>query len=450
MNHSVKKIDLVTCVSIIVSSMIGVGVYTSLGYQVLGLSSVFAILALWFLGGVMALCGALTYGELASRYPRSGGEYNFLSEIYHPAIGFISGWISSTVGFAGPTAAAALVFANYFNKIMGLDMSNPVTATLLIVFITLLNILSFNLGSSIQKIITIVNILLICVIILFGIFHAPSQDFSFTMGKEDLMQITTDSFGISLVYVSFAFSGWNAITYIINDVSNPKVNVPRSLIIASALVMVLYMGLNFVFLYTTPIGMLKSELCDGCTGYIAGTQIFGELGGKIIAGIICIALFASINSYTLAGPRVIKTIGEDFKSIKKLARINDHGSPVLATMIQAGLAILICWVSKFQSIIEYLGLTLSILTTLTVFGVFVSRYKQRHTQLEYKTLGYPVVPIIFIMIELFMIYKIIQMKPIESLWMLATVASGLLIYYFLENKTESNGKNRDVEIVDRD
>ncbi|HTF82566.1 MAG TPA: amino acid permease, partial [Cytophagales bacterium] len=271
MNQSIKKIDLATCVSVIISSMIGVGVYTSLGYQVLGLSSVFAILCLWFFGGIMALCGALTYGELAARYPRSGGEYNFLSEIYHPAIGFISGWISSTVGFAGPTAAAALVFANYFNKIFGLDLSNSTMATLLIVLITLLNILSFNVGSKVQKVITAANILLITTIIVYGLFQTPSETFSFSATAEDLKQINTDGFGISLVYVSFAFSGWNAITYIINDVDNPKVNVPRSLIIASMVVMVLYMCLNFVFLYTTPMHVLKSELCDGCTGYVAGT-----------------------------------------------------------------------------------------------------------------------------------------------------------------------------------
>ncbi|HTF81819.1 MAG TPA: amino acid permease, partial [Cytophagales bacterium] len=173
------------------------------------------------------------------------------------------------------------------------------------------------------------------------------------------------------------------------------------------------------------------------------------IGGKLVAGIICVALFASINSYTLSGPRVIKTIGEDFKSIKKLAQINDHGSPVIATMIQSGIAILICWISKFQSIIEYLGLTLSILTTLTVFGVFISRYKHKGEAPAYKTLGYPVVPILFILIELFMIYKIIFMKPNETYWMLATVGTGLLVYLLLERKNSFHGKNRIAKVVDK-
>lgn len=427
--------------------MVGVGVYTSLGFQVFGTSSVFAILSLWFFGGVMALCGALTYGELATRYPRSGGEYNFLSEIYHPAVGFVSGWISSTVGFAGPVAAASLVFGDYFNKIFNVDVHSPVVATILILVITVLNVLSFSIGAKIQKTITILNITLMCTIIIFGLIHEPTPSFAFSMQNGDFAQINTKEFGVSLVYVSFAFSGWNAITYIINDVSNPKVNVPRSLIIASLVVMTLYILINFVFLYTTPIDMIKGEKH---AGYIAGTQIFGISGGKIIAGIICVALFASINSYTLAGPRVIKTVGEDFKSIKRLAQINDSGSPVLATLIQSGIAILICWVSKFQSIIEYLGLTLSILTTLTVFGIFISRYKHKNQHIEYKTLGYPVVPVLFIVIELFMIYQIICMRLSETYWMLATVGSGLLIYFLLERKNNVHGKNRDAEVLDRD
>jgi basic amino acid/polyamine antiporter, APA family len=439
MNDSVKKIGLITCISVIVSSMVGVGVYTSLGYQVIGLHSPLAIIGLWVFGGIMALCGALTYGELAVRYPRSGGEYNFLSEIYHPSIGFISGWISSTVGFAGPTAAAALVFADYYNMVFETNLNASLIATLLIVGITVLNILSFKVGSSVQRIITIVNITLMCAIVIFGIFHEPTPGFKFTATSADFNEFTSDSFGESLVYVSFAFSGWNAITYIINDVDKPNINVPKSLIFASLIVMVLYVLLNFVFLYTTPVAMIMGEKH---AGYIAGSQIFGSFGGKLVASIICIALIASINSYTLAGPRVIKTIGEDFNSIKKLAQINDSGSPVLATMIQSGIAVTICWVSKFQSIINYLGLTLSILTVLTVFGVFVSRYKQKNEIEGYKTLGYPIVPIIFILIELFMIQKIVIKWPDETIWMVATVASGLLIYYLLEDKKLFDGKNR--------
>lgn len=440
MNKSTNKVGLITCISVIVSSMVGVGVYTSLGYQVMGLSSTFAILCLWIFGGIMALSGALTYGELAVRFPRSGGEYNFLSQIYHPALGFISGWISSTVGFAGPAAAAALVFATYFNKIFNLDLNISTIASLVIVIITILNILSLKLGSTVQSIITFFNIGMMCVIIFFGFSSTPTEGFTLTLSSNDFKEITSDSFGISLVFVSFAFSGWNTITYIINDVDKPNINVPKSLIIASLLVMILYVLLNWVFLYTTPTQLLSQNTCDGCTGYIAGTQIFGNIGGKIIAGIICIGLFASINSYTLAGPRVIKTIGEDFKSIKKLAQINDSGSPVIAILIQATITILICWVSKFQSIITYLGLTLSILTILTVFGIFICRFRDKSKFEGYKTLGYPIIPIIFIGIELFMIAKLVILKPEETWWMLATVGSGLLIYVLLERK-QSNEPN---------
>lgn len=420
--------------------MIGTGVYTSLGYQLAGIESVLAILVLWILGGVMALCGAVVYGELAVRLPRSGGEYHFLSKIYHPALGFLSGWVSSTVGFAAPAALSSMAFANYFYKIFPELLTGylgnyqmELTGCLLVIIATLINILSIQLGTKFQSSITLVNILLIVVFIVSGIFLADSSHFNFNFDSQSIKPIFSNAFAVSLVYVSFAYSGWNSVTYITSEVDNPQKNLPKSLFLASFTVLLLYVGLNFVFLYSTPAAdlILKNEV-----GFIAGQHIFGPLGGKIVSLIICIALFASVNSITIAGPRVSKTIGEDFPQLKRFSTITGAGSPAVAILMQSTIAIVLIVTSSFEKVLTYIGFTLSLFTCLTVFGIFILRAKGDTDNLAYKAIGYPFTPIIFICLELWMIIFTLIDKPVESFAGFATILTGLAVYYFLSKKSE--------------
>jgi basic amino acid/polyamine antiporter, APA family len=430
------KIGLVTAICLIVANMVGVGVYTSIHYQAMGIKSISAILFLWVIGGLVALSGALTYGELAVRMPRSGGEYNYLSNIYHPAIGFLSGWVSATVGFAAPLAAMAIAFGFYFSNISGIDPK--ILAYALVILLTLINISSFKLGSSFHTVFTIINIALIVLISAAGYFLGDHSHFTFTATSTDIDAIFEDSFAVSLVYVSFAYSGWNSATYIAGEIKDPARLLPKALFFGTLIVLVLYLLLNFTFLYTVPLHQLAAHKEIAFT---SATNIFGHEGAKIISVVISIGLVASVNGLMIAGPRVTQVIGEDFPFFQKFAKQNPSGTPIYGTLLQSFIALVLIATSKFEEIIRYIGFTLSLFTTLAVVGVFIYRYKNPSSENTYRTWGYPVTPCILILLELWMMYYLCKNETKESLFGLATVLLGLVIYYFVRKKNEPIREN---------
>jgi basic amino acid/polyamine antiporter, APA family len=443
---SVKKIGIISGATIMIANMVGVGVYTSLGYQLLGINSTLAIIMLWAVGGLVALCGALTYAELAVVFPRSGGEYNFLSRIYHPAIGFLSGWVSITVGFAAPMAASAMAFGDYFQNI--LEMDQKLLAVLVILGITIINLLSFSVGKKFQASVTIMNISLITAFIVFGWIFSDSAHFKISLGEADIADCFSQSFAISLIYVSFAYSGWNSITYIADDIDQPQKNIPKILLLGTSVVLLLYVALNFIFLYSTP----KEEFLIAQPGggwdaqvkiaLIAAQNIFHKSGIPFIVMILCIGFIASVNSMMIIGPRVSKVVGKDVPLLRFLSKETNKEVPVISTLVQTGIALLMILTSSFDEIITYIGFTLSIFTTLTVIGVFIIRKRKLNQPGQYKTLGFPLTPIIFISLELWMIYNVVMDKGklIPSLVTLGIILLGLIIYFansYIYKKSEN-------------
>lgn len=420
--------------------MVGTGVFTSLGFQVMGIKSVSAILVLWLVGGLVALSGALTYAELAVRYPRSGGEYNFLSSIYHPALGFLSGWISSTVGFAAPMAISCMAFGSYFSKIFP-ELAPIQLALSLLAVLTILNLLSFKAGSGFQSFFTILNICLITCICLASFFFSSPTHFKLSFNSNDISNIFNPSFAVSLVYVSLAYSGWNSATYVAGEIKKPKENLPKALFRGTLIVILLYLALNFVFLYAVPIENLAGVVE---VGYLAASTLFGQTGGIIISLIICIGLIASVNSLMIAGPRVIQTIGEDFSFFNIFTTKNKNGSPIYAILFQTSIAALLIITASFENILTYIGFTLSLFTTLSVAGIFVARAKDDPKVLEYKTPLYPYVPVFFVLVEASMMFYLFYEKPEESFYGMLTVASGLIIYTFVKTKNKEELKNETV------
>ena len=285
-------------IAIVVSNMIGTGVYTSLGLQAAGVHSVLALIFIWITGGLVALCGALTYGELAARIPKSGGEYVFLSRIFHPAFGFLSGFISMTIGFAAPMAICAIALGTYAGNLI--PVSPMVIAISVILILTILNSSSFRTGANFNFAATIINILLILTLCVIGFIKGHHSGFSFTFHQSDLKQIINPAFAVSLVYVSFAYSGWNSAAYITHQVKDPVKNLPKILITGTLIVMTLYTLLNFVFLYTVPLSDLEGKVD---IAFIAARNIFGTTGGKFVAVLISIGLVASINSLLNTWPQ---------------------------------------------------------------------------------------------------------------------------------------------------
>ncbi|MEM9923157.1 MAG: amino acid permease [Cyanobacteria bacterium P01_D01_bin.50] len=420
-----QAIGLFTATCIVVANMIGTGVFTSLGFQVVDIKSGFTLLFLWMVGGIFALCGALSYGELGAAMPYSGGEYYYLSRIYHPVVGFLSGWVSVTVGFAAPIAAAAMALGAYFKSVFPL-ISSTVIALAVVIFVSLIHSRSKTFGNYFQQIFTILKVVLIVILIVCGLCLSEPQQLGFLPSTGDMNLIFSSPFAISLVYVTYSYSGWNAAVYLASEVEEPEKNLPRSLIGGTLIVMGLYLLLNFIFLHTTPINKLVGELE---IGYIAANQIFGSVGAKIMGILISFGLISSISSMVLAGPRVTQAIGEDIALFKLLARKNTSGIPYFAILLQLFIVTVLILTSSFEAVIAYLGFTLTLSSFITVLGVFIYRLRYPEAPRPYKTWGYPFTPMIFLAISLWMLVFIFVDKPWESLTGIGTLLIGLIVYF---------------------
>ena len=427
-----RRVSLLTATCIVIANMVGTGIFTSLGFQVGDLPSGFAIVVLWSVGGLCALCGALCYAELGAALPRSGGEYNFLREIYHPSVGFLAGWVSGTVGFAAPVAIAAMPFGTYLAELV--PGTSPVAWGLAVVWVTtLVLLLDIRLGSAFQIGSTLLKVALIGVIIAAGFYIAQTQPITFLPVKSDGALIVSAPFAVSLYWVMFAYSGWNASTYITGEVRNPSRNIPLSLGLGTLLVTALYIGLNAAFMRTTPIAEMVGKQQ---VALVAGTHIFGPPGGKIMALLICLGLVSTVSAMMWIGPRVTATMGEDFSALRWLARRNRRGIPVNATLTQFVIVNVMLLTATFQTVVNYVQFALTVCTTLTVFGLFVLRWRRPDLPRPYRAWGYPVTPIIFLTIEFWMMSNLLSNSStrLPSLLGLGTALLGLVIY-FLSPKT---------------
>lgn len=433
---SAHKIGFNTAVSIVIANMIGTGVFTSLGYQVLGIESGFAILALWIVGGILALCGALTYGEIGSAFPESGGEYNYLSRLYHPAVGFVSGWVSVTVGFAAPIAAASMALGQYVNKIYP-SVHSTMLAEVVVVMITVVHSINLKAGGLFQRVFTIVKVVCILMFIGFGLFHVPQHTINFSTDKSAWDDIFSKSFAVSLVYVTYAYSGWNAATYISGEIRDTKKNLPRALLVGTLVVMFIYTALNYIFLYSVPIPELKGVLE---VGYLSANKIFGVQLGQFMSLVIALLLISTISAMILAGPRVMQSMGNNIKGLNFFAISNKNNVPFIAIIFQSAIALALILTSSFQSLITYVGFTLNLFTFLTVLGIFILRYKHKHVETSYKTFLYPLTPLLFLCIVAYILYYIMVDKPVESLWGLGTVIAGLALYFLTNRNNKTAGQ----------
>ena len=422
-----KLISPLRATAIVISNMIGTGVYTSLGLQAAGVHSVLALVFIWITGGLVAFCGALTYGELAARIPKSGGEYIFLSRIFHPSFGFLSGFISMTIGFAAPLAISAIALGTYAGNLI--PVAPVITAVSVIVILTALNSTSFKLGTNFNFLATSINVILILTLCIMGFIKGHHSGFALTFNQSDLKQIINPAFAVSLVYVSFAYSGWNSAAYITHQVKDPVKNLPVILISGTLIVLFLYTILNFIFLYSVPLPDLEGKVD---IAFIAATNIFGQKGGNFVAILISIGLIASINSLLIIGPRVTQAIAEDYDLLRFLGIENKSGSPFYATILLTAIALALIGTSSFEQIMTLIGFTLSMFTILSVTGVFVIRYKMKKNNEDlYHTFGYPFIPVFFILVEGCMMVYVFANRPVQSLIGIGLTLCGLILYFVL-------------------
>ncbi len=420
-----RTIGFVTACSIVIANIIGTGIFTSLGFQLADIRSGFTLLMLWVVGGIAALCGALCYSELSAALPRSGGEYHFLSQIYHPALGFMAGFVSATVGFAAPIALAAMAFGRYLHGV--LDFGSPVLLSFAVVWlVALFHLKNLRVGSAFQNLSTLIKLLLVGALIAAGFFVQPKQPIDFLPAPGDTMSIFGAPFAVALVYVMYSYSGWNAAAYITGEIKQPAKNVPRSLLAGTGLVIVIYVLLNAVFLATTPAQELKGQLE---VALIAGKHIFGANGGRVAGAVICLGLISAISSMTWIGPRVSMSMGEDHWWLRLLGRKNPHGIPTNAMVLQLLIVNLLLLTRSFESVVQYTQFSLLLCSLFTVLGVIVLRTTRPKIARPYRLWAYPLPPIIFAVITLWMMFYLLRWKTTESLAGLATAIVGLLLYF---------------------
>ena len=419
-----STVSVTVATAIVVADMIGVGVFTSLGFQVKDIPSGFSILLLWTVGGVVALCGVFSYSELGAMFPRSSGEYNFLIRAYHPAFGFLAGWVSATVGFAAPVALAAMAFGEYGKSV--LPMASPLALALGVVcLVSFVQLCGLKHSSTFQLVATILKVVLITAFLIAGFVAGTAQPVSFAPAAGDLDHIASAPFAIGLVFVMYAFSGWNAATYIIGEMRLPQQNLPRALLSGTLIVVVLYVALNAVFLHTTPIDKLSGQLD---VARIAGSYIFGETGGRIVGAMICIGLVSSISAMMWIGPRVMMTMGEDIPALRIFARKSSNGVPANAILFQLAISVLLLFTRSFEAVLDFIQFGLLFCSFFTVLGVIKLRITRPDLPRPYRAWGYPVTPLVFLLVTGFMMYYLVVERPLQSALGILIMLSGLLIY----------------------
>ncbi|GJM11605.1 MAG: amino acid permease [Pseudohongiella sp.] len=425
-----------TVMAVVVANMVGTGVFTSLGFQLLDIRSGFVLLALWAVGGIAAVCGAMTYAELGAAMPRSGGEYNFLSRIYHPAVGFVSGWVSASVGFAGPTALAAMTFAAYGTSVFAVSDSallEKFLAATLVILLTLIHASNRRNSGGLQVVFTVLKVGIIVLFCLAAYIATDSpQDVTFLPVAGDGALLTSGVFAVALIYVSYAYTGWNAATYLSSELENPQRTLPWILMGGTFVVTLLYVALNFTFLYTTAMDAMVGQLE---VGFISAETAFGEIGGRFTGLVLAILLVSTVSAMTMAGPRVIQVIGEDFPTLKALAKTNRNGIPATAIYLQSAIALLFIFSSTFESVLVFSGFTLALSSFTTVLGIFVLRWKQPDLPRPYKTFLYPLPPLIYLALTGWTLTFVLISRPVEGLFGLGIVALGLVFYFLSSRKS---------------
>lgn len=456
--------------AIVVANMIGTGVFTSAGFQAADLHDAWTMISTWVVGGVLALCGAAAYAELGTRIPQAGGEYVYLRETYHPALGFMSGWVSLTAGFSAPIAAAALAFAKYVAALapgVASAGSQKAVAIALILVVTSLHAFDSVVGGRVQTALTAAKVGLIAIFIFAGFAIGTGDWQHFSASHGGLTQnLPTTSYAIALMYVMFAYSGWNAASYIAGEIKAPHRNLPRALLLGTGLVMLLYVGLNVVFIYGVGPAQLGNFNGKGPVfevGDVAGHALFGARIGNALTTLIALALISTVSAMVMAGPRVYAAMARDRALPAPLASTNRRGVPTVAIAVQAVLGIGFVLLGTADQLMRYVGFWLALFSALTVGAVFVLRRRDAQQRIDtvgapnvdadaadsdashrYRTIGYPVTPLAFIAVSLWIAYA--QLKnalhhhPVEVALAAGTLISGTIAYVVLARRSSPSPK----------
>jgi len=417
-----------TAIAVVMANMIGTGVFTSLGFQLADIRSVFVLLLLWVIGGIAALCGALCYAELGAALPRSGGEYNFLSRVIHPGVGFVAGWVSSTIGFAAPSALAAITFGAYFSSVFP-ALDKTVLACVLVIGLTALHSVSHRSSAATQGAFTWLKVLLIIGFCALALYFAPEfQSMTLAPQSGDASLLTGGAFAVSLIYVSYAYTGWNSATYLSGELVNPQRDLPWILTVGTITVMVLYLLLNYTFLAVAPMDAMAGEVE---VGYVAASFAFGEIGAKVMGVLLSLLLISTVSAMVIAGPRVLQMVGEDFPLFGALGATS-KGLPRVAIVVQSLITLGFILSASFEAILVFSGFTLAANTVAVVACLFILRWREPELERPFRVPLYPLPPVVFMAITLWTLYYVVESAPVQAfygglIFVLGAVAYGVTL-----------------------
>jgi APA family basic amino acid/polyamine antiporter len=441
-----RQLGFFSATALVISNMVGTGIFATTGFMAGDLGSAGLIFACWVVGGFFALAGALSYSELGINFPSSGGEYVYLTHAYGPEWGFMTGWVSFFAGFSAPIAAAALAFADYLGYFFpALKQSNDtlvigsgalslrlgagqLTASSLILLFTILNCFGVGRIAKLQNVLTSTKLLVIAGFVVIG-FAAGTGDwhhFSEPAVRTSTLGLPAQ-FIVSLLWVMVGYSGWNAATYVAEEVRRPERTLPAAIAAGTLVVAVLYFGLNMIFVYATPLEQMKGVLAIGS---LAAANLFGPGVAGTFSALMAISIVSTVNAMVIVGPRVYYAMACNKAFFSGAARVDERWHTPVNAILSQGLCAMLMTVTPFPELVIYIGMSLTLFTVLSVASLFVFRRRQGWKRLRTLQFAWPLIPALYILVgTCMMVYGVIS-KPLASLSALATVGLGALVYHF--------------------
>lgn len=436
-----RRLRFFSASALVVANMIGTGIFTTSGFIMEAVGSPVLLLLVWLVGGLFALAGALCYAELGVRLPRVGGEYAFLREGLGPLWGFLAGWVSLVVGFSAAIAASAMAFAAYalplcpwagfpavelhLGDLTLLTVSpQTVLALAMIAFLSAVHAWSLAHGLWVQNLLTVCKVVVIVAFLGVGFAALPGWRTVAATHPAGSSVFSAD-FAVALIYVTFAYSGWNAATYLAGEIRNPARNLPRALVAGTLCVSVLYLLLNLLFVLALGPAQMRGVLAVGAK---AATVLLGPEAGNWFSAAVAFFLISNAGAMIMAGPRVYYAMAVDGLFFGCLARVRRQGrSPTLAVLLQGAIAALLVVTTSFSWLLIYIGLSLSLFAMLTVLVLVVLRRRHPETG-AYDTPGYPFTAMVFIAGNLWIVTHTLAVRPMAGLATLGTLLVGGIAY----------------------
>jgi basic amino acid/polyamine antiporter, APA family len=442
-----RQIGVVSATALVVSNMVGTGIFTSTGFMAADLGNAWVILAVWGVGALFALAGALSYAELGINYPSSGGEYVYLTRAYGPTWGFMTGWVSFFSGFSAPIAANALAFAAYLGfffpalkpenapLVIGsgtwslrLGWGQLAAAAIIAVF-TILNLFGVSFIAKIQNALTATKLLVLGAFVVLG-FSAGAG--SWDHFSQDAVRTSTHAvpvqFVISLLWAMVAYSGWNAATYVAEELRKPERTLPLALGIGTALVTAIYIALNLLFIYSTPLEQMKGVLAIGS---LSAQNLFGAGVGGVFSLLMAASIMATINAMVTIGPRVYYAMANNRAFFPSAGRIHPRWHTPVAAILAQGACAIVMTITPFPDLIIYIGMSLTFFTVMAVSSVFV--FRRRHPdwqKLPAVSFAYPLIPLAYTVLGTIMCLYGIFGQPKASAAAFGTIGTGAAVYHF--------------------